>query len=190
MGINSGATRDSGTSRTRHTPASIHGAEHRSAGRARRGNTTFLSVVATAMIVALAVVCVGGAMAQNRRAGASLRAHQERVLRVASQIGVDPWVIDAGRETYMGTCTACHGPSGQALPGLGKDLAHSEFVRGLSDGALLMFLKMGRSTWDPMNTTGVEMPGKGGNPMLSDDDLREIVAYMRFLQINAGGGAN
>ncbi|MEZ6235158.1 MAG: cytochrome c [Phycisphaerales bacterium] len=171
-------------------PPSIDRRLHRSAGRARRGNTVLLSVVATAMIVALAVVCVGGAMAQNRRAGASLRAHQERVLRVARQIGVDPWAIDAGRETYMGTCTACHGPSGQALPGLGKDLAHSEFVRDLSDGALLMFLKIGRSTWDPMNTTGVEMPGKGGNPMLNDDDLREIVSYLRFLQISAAGGAD
>jgi disulfide bond formation protein DsbB len=48
---------------------------------------------------------------------------------------------------------------------------------------------MGRSTWDPLNTTGIEMPAKGGNPMLTDDDLRELVAYMRYLQVTASGPA-
>lgn len=153
----------------------------------RRGSIVLLTMVAVALIVALAATCVGGAIAQNRRSGAFLRSQQERVLRVAAQIGVEAWMIDAGRERYMGTCTACHGPNGEARPGLGKDLAHSDFIRQSNDGGLYMFLKMGRSTWDPMNTTGVEMPAKGGNPMLTDDDLRHIVAYMRFLQAGTPG---
>lgn len=155
--------------------------------RARRGGTLTLSVVASGMIVAMGVTCVAGALAQNRRAGEFLRRQHEQVLRVSAAIGVEPAAIDAGRQDYMTTCTACHGPRGEARPGLGKDIAHSEFVRSQSDMGLLGFLKMGRSTWDPLNTTGVEMPGKGGNPMLTDDDLRELVAYMRFLQVTAGG---
>lgn len=152
----------------------------------RRGGTLTLSLVAAAMIAGLGVTCVAGAMAQNRRAGELLRRQQEQVLWVSAAIGVAPAMIDAGRQNYMTTCTACHGPRGEARPGLGKDIAHSEFVRAQSDMGLLGFLKMGRSTWDPLNTTGVEMPGKGGNPMLTDDDLRELVAYVRFLQVTAG----
>jgi disulfide bond formation protein DsbB len=154
-----------------------------------RGGALVLNLVAISLVVALAVTCVAGALAQNRRAGATLRGQQERVLRVAAAIGVPPAVIDAGRENYATTCTACHGANGEARPGLGKDIAHSEFVRSSSDTALLGFLKMGRSTWDPLNTTGIEMPAKGGNPMLTDDDLRELVAYMRYLQVTASGPA-
>src|SRR5262249_38319697 len=46
----------------------------------------------------------------------------------------------------------------------------------------LDFVKVGRQPWDPLNTTKVQMPPRGGNPMLSDDDLRDIIAYVRTLQ--------
>jgi hypothetical protein len=39
----------------------------------------------------------------------------------------------------------------------------------------------GRSTTDPANTTGVDMPPKGGTPSLSDEDLTDI-NYLRTLQ--------
>lgn len=155
-------------------------------GRGRRfAGVLVLTIVAVAMLALMAVVTVGGAISQNHRAGALLREKQERVFRVAATIGVEPARIHAGREIYAGTCTACHGLNGEAKPGLGKDLVNSTFMRGLSDTGLLQFLKLGRSTWDPMNTTGVEMPGKGGNPALTDDDLRAVVAYMRFLQASS-----
>ena len=32
-----------------------------------------------------------------------------------------------------------------------------------------------------LNDRGVDMPPKGGNPGLSDDDLRQVVAYLRSL---------
>ena len=150
-----------------------------------RGNTAVLAGLGTSLVVLLALVTVGGATAQNWRAGEALRLQNERVTRVAAELGIDPATIEAGRVVYSGTCTACHGVNGEAKPGLGKDLAHSPFVRGLTDTGLLQFLKLGRSTWDPMNTTGVEMPGKGGNPALDDDDLRAVVAYMRFMQAGA-----
>ena len=43
-------------------------------------------------------------------------------------------------------------------------------------------LKTGRSTSDPANTTGVDMPPKGGNPALTDQDLLDIIAYIRTLE--------
>lgn len=88
----------------------------------------------------------------------------------------------SGKTKYMTTCIACHGEHGEARPGLGKDLAHSDFLKGLSDKDAINFLKQGRMPSDPLNTTGVQMPPKGGNPALNDGDLADIVAYLRSLQ--------
>ncbi len=85
----------------------------------------------------------------------------------------------AGETTYAGTCSACHGTDLMGVTGLGKALIGSDFVDDKSDAQLLEFLKIGRPTSDPLNTTGVDMPPKGGNPSLDDDDLLDIVAFLR-----------
>ncbi len=88
----------------------------------------------------------------------------------------------AGEGMFQATCSACHGPDAKGLPNLGKDMTTSEFIKGSSDAELLAFIKVGRSVSDPANTTNVDMPPKGGNPALSDEDLADIVAYMRTLE--------
>lgn len=87
----------------------------------------------------------------------------------------------AGATLYQQSCVACHGPGAKGVAGLGKDMTTSEFVYGLSDEELLAFVKTGRSTSDPANTTGVDMPPKGGNPALSDAQILDIIAYIRTL---------
>jgi len=87
-----------------------------------------------------------------------------------------------GAQKYAGTCASCHGPDATGIAGLGKDLTTSDFAQGKSDADLVAFVKVGRSTSDPANTTGVDMPAKGGNPALSDQDLADIVAYLRTLE--------
>ena len=87
-----------------------------------------------------------------------------------------------GEELFNQTCVACHGPGGVGVQGLGKDMTTSEFIESHSDQELVEFIKVGRDPSDPLNTTGVAMPPKGGNPALSDEDLQNIVAYMRTLQ--------
>lgn len=87
----------------------------------------------------------------------------------------------AGQASFAQTCSACHGPTGEGLPNLGKNLVTSEFVAGQTDDQLLAFLKVGRPTSDPLNTTGIDMPPKGGNPALNDKDLENIVAFMRSI---------
>lgn len=86
-----------------------------------------------------------------------------------------------GQKLFIQTCSACHGPAGEGMPGLGKDITRSEFIAGQSDDALLAFLKVGRDPSDPLNTTGVAMPPKGGNPALDDEDLQHIIAYIRTI---------
>lgn len=84
----------------------------------------------------------------------------------------------SGESLYV-TCAACHGPDATGVEGLGKSLIGSEFVNSNSDADLIEFLKVGRPTSDPLNTTGVDMPPKGGNPSLDDGDLLDIVAFLR-----------
>ncbi len=87
-----------------------------------------------------------------------------------------------GRQVFASTCAACHGPHGEGVPGLGKSVVASDFVATRTDAELVAFIKAGRSVDDPLNTTGVAMPPKGGNPALTDEDLADIVAYLRSLQ--------
>ncbi len=87
-----------------------------------------------------------------------------------------------GKELYMGTCVSCHGPDAKGIKGLGKDLTDSEFVQTNTPEELVDFLKEGRAAGDPLNDTGVDMPPKGGNPALTDEDLVDITAYLKSLQ--------
>jgi disulfide bond formation protein DsbB len=47
---------------------------------------------------------------------------------------------------------------------------------------LILFVTKGRDPSDPLSTTGVQMPPRGGNPALTDQDLADIVAYVRTLE--------
>ncbi len=86
-----------------------------------------------------------------------------------------------GQTLFAGTCSACHGVDAKGVVGLGKDLTTSTFVAEKTDAELVDFIKTGRPTGDPLNTTGVDMPPRGGNPALTDDDLNDIVAYIRSI---------
>lgn len=90
------------------------------------------------------------------------------------------WIVNGSR-LFAATCAACHGREARGLPGLGKDLTTSAYVREHDDESLLAFVNRGRQPGEPGNTTGVAMPPKGGNPALSDDDILDIVAYLRAL---------
>lgn len=96
--------------------------------------------------------------------------------------GADPALLAQGEKHYMSTCATCHGRDAMGLPNLGKGLHDNEFVQDSSDAELVAFLKTGRRASHPLNTTGVDMPPKGGNPALTDEDMEAIVAYMRTLQ--------
>ena len=87
-----------------------------------------------------------------------------------------------GEKVFEATCVACHGSGGEGIDGLGKPLPGSTFIAGLSDSELAEFIEVGRSTSDPANTTGVAMPAKGGNSGLSEQDIVDIVAFIRTIQ--------
>jgi disulfide bond formation protein DsbB len=95
--------------------------------------------------------------------------------------------IASGNKLFHTTCVACHGAGGVGITGNGKPLVRNAFVQSLDDDALLAFVKQGRTPTDPKNTTGIQMPPKGGNPAMSDDDILDVIAYLRTLQGGAPG---
>ncbi len=122
------------------------------------------------------VACSGNTGNQSQAGGEAAQANE--ALAAPSTQG-DPL---AGKEKFTATCSACHGPTGEGIPGLGKDMKTSQFIAGKTDHELVEFIKVGRDPSDPLNTTGVAMPPKGGNPALSNDDLYDIVSYIRTLR--------
>jgi disulfide bond formation protein DsbB len=86
-----------------------------------------------------------------------------------------------GNAVFEGTCISCHGPDAKGLPGLGKDLTTSDFVANQTDDQLLAFVKKGRPASDPANTNKVDMPPRGGNPALTDQDLVNVIAFVRSI---------
>jgi len=86
-----------------------------------------------------------------------------------------------GQTSFLMTCAACHGPEGKGVKNLGKDMTISKFIAGKPDDDLLAFVKTGRPIDDPLNTTGVLMPPKGGNPAMTDEELRNVIAFIRTI---------
>lgn len=103
-----------------------------------------------------------------------------------AEVSYDPALVSQGQTLYSSTCVACHGPNARGIPGLGKDLLASEFVHSLSDDELTQFITVGRRPWDEGNTTGIDMPARGGNPNLTDEEIHAIVAFLRTETVNAG----
>jgi mono/diheme cytochrome c family protein len=93
---------------------------------------------------------------------------------------------DHGRQLFMTTCASCHGAAAQGLPHQGASLRTSRFIATKNDDALVDFIRHGRKPGDANSVEGLVMPPRGGNPLLDDDALRDIVAYLRVVQ---GGNA-
>lgn len=89
-----------------------------------------------------------------------------------------------GQTTYLRFCAVCHGPNGEGVDSLGKGFRSSTFIPDLTDEELVEFLSVGRADDDPLNETGIEMLPFGGQPYLTEDELMNVVAYIRA--VNTG----
>ena len=87
--------------------------------------------------------------------------------------------IAEGEKLYQQTCATCHGADGHGMPKLGKDLHNNAFTKGLTDEEMLAFVIEGRPAWHEDNTQGVDMPPRGGNPALTDEQILAIIAFQR-----------
>jgi len=80
-----------------------------------------------------------------------------------------------GYEVYTNNCTVCHGEDGEGLmPGV-PDLNISRDWFSQTDEKLIEKIKRGTQQSDIL----IAMPPKGGNPNLTDDDILDVIVYMR-----------
>ncbi len=136
--------------------------------------------ISVALVVMLVLAACGGGKDKPEATPAAAEAAQAAEAAPAGG-AVSQGDAEKGQKLFVATCSACHGPAGEGIEGLGKDMTTSDFIAGLSDEELVEFIKTGRDTGDPANTTGVAMPPKGGNPTLTDEQLMDIVAYIRSI---------
>lgn len=82
--------------------------------------------------------------------------------------------VPAGQQLYGRNCLACHGADGAgAMPGV-PDFTATDGPLARPDAVLLRNMINGMARPGTM-----AMPARGGNPALSDDDLRAALAYIR-----------
>jgi mono/diheme cytochrome c family protein len=124
--------------------------------------TLFASTAGAALLLILTLglaACGGGAPSQAAPVQASAG---------------DPVV---GERIFASACAACHGMKGEGVPGLSQDMTQGEFAASATDLELVEFIKVGGLPDEPL----VMLP-KGGIPSLTDPNLVDIVAYIRWLQ--------
>ncbi len=79
---------------------------------------------------------------------------------------------DAGKTTYGSICVACHGSGIPGIPQLGDTAAWAPRIEQGND-TLYEHAINGYT-----GSSGMPMPAKGGNPSLSDDDVKAAVDYI------------
>ena len=109
--------------------------------------------------------------------GAAADANRSGTL-VAVSSGADAVLTtsdSSGRSVYQATCVACHGSDGKGVvPGAPDFTAEGNPLMTKSAQELLKNVSDGfQSKGSPM-----AMPAKGGNPALSEQDMRRVVEYL------------
>jgi mono/diheme cytochrome c family protein len=87
-----------------------------------------------------------------------------------------------GQQLAGQSCSSCHGQNLEGVKSLDPALTEDDFIQDHTDDELIDFIKEGRSKDAQDSVTGLAMPPYGGNPRLTDDDLADIVLFLRTLQ--------
>lgn len=149
--------------------------------RSFAGKLLGLTLGTCVLVGGMAFLCrpgAGGLLAGGNQTASAAPGVPEKI----GGMHVDPMV---GRQLYVRSCATCHGENGGGMPEQGVALRGSAFILRNSDAALLSFVKLGRPAQDPHSITGRAMPPLGGNFSLSQQDLADIVAYLRSMQLTS-----
>jgi len=81
----------------------------------------------------------------------------------------------SGSAVYHQTCAACHGANGKgSVPGA-PDFTNKNGPLSKSDALLLQHIENGYQS----PGSAMAMPARGGNPKLTDEDLKNTLTYIR-----------
>ncbi len=83
--------------------------------------------------------------------------------------------VKLGAKVYGGTCVACHGKNGKGeIPGV-PDLTSAKGPLAKTDAVLLDHIINGYES----PGSDMAMPELGGNEDLTEQDIKNVIAYMR-----------
>jgi len=80
--------------------------------------------------------------------------------------------VDIGKQVYSGLCFSCHGTG---LPGIPQLSDAAAWAPRIAQGMDILYE---RSIVGFVGSSGIMMPAKGGNPALSDAEVKAAVDYM------------
>ena len=93
--------------------------------------------------------------------------------------------LPKGTALFKSTCQTCHGADGSGIKSLAPSLNNSEWVKGNKNKliAIVLFgvsgpIIVNGTLQQPPDING-EMPGMGSNPDLTDDDIAQVISYIR-----------
>jgi len=88
--------------------------------------------------------------------------------------------VEAGQKTFKRKCKKCHGMEGDGMGSAADDLGYAAtafskkgYLKGRSDGQLFFIIKEGSKGTD------MEAFGPGSDVNLSEDEIWEVIAFMR-----------
>ena len=88
------------------------------------------------------------------------------------EIAVSDSDLRDGEKVWTDNCFSCHGTGRAGAPKIGEK---SQWAPRIAQGIDIL---IGHALTGFYGKGGTEMPAKGGNPALSDEDIRIAVAYM------------
>lgn len=101
-----------------------------------------------------------------------------------------------GKQLFMTYCKICHGEGGEGLQSLGPPLAGSQWVTGSKETLLAIVLhgltgpvQVGDRLYQTPEIAG-EMPGFAQNDKLSDQDIAQILSFIRSAWSNNAGSVS
>ena len=101
--------------------------------------------------------------------------HQSLLLTVILAYGGITASAQTGEELYAQNCTICHGEEGTgAMPGI-PDLTENRVWASEPVTQLITRIKQGIQS----PNSAMPMPPNGGNSALTDEDLKNIIQFMR-----------
>ena len=135
-----------------------------------------IAAVLIGMLIAFPISTAKSATAPGQGAGQKVAAKGHEAG------GIDPRIIERGKQTFAMYCANCHGAdakgdgvAGQNLPIKPQNLTEGRIVNALPDHFLHSIIAHGGQT------VGLSPLMPNFTPFLSDVQIREVIAYVRTL---------
>jgi cytochrome c5 len=94
---------------------------------------------------------------------------------LGSVVAAPVFAADPGQAIYQAHCSMCHGENGKGVVPGTEDFTKKGGVLSQSDAVLLERITNGyQRPGSPM-----AMPPKGGDPSLTGEQIKQVIAYMR-----------